>query len=409
MGRPSSENLPRIIHEAKTLGYTRVGVTTNGTVLSKSGFVMRLVDAGLDFIEVSVHGHTPELANAISQSNITFDRQAKALGEIEQAGDLLTIVNVVVCEENKDHLLDVAKYLCTDYPSINLRFKFKFVSLQGSAVDAAEERAALDYRDVDFLPVAAYLQAEGRPFWFYNVPLYHLGDFSGHSHELATLSVDETYFDLDHRGDEGYYDSGYQLGGHVWPERSCGSCTLLLVCPGMEESHRRANSDAALETQAIDPLPAMRFALRDRGLDANAAEARLAALKKEPRPAQFKMPRIEGALRLRHDEEKEALDLVVENRKEGARAFHFTPRFGLSYRQRHADGEQAPPRLIELLEHAREALEAADAAGDDLSAAQTKVLEQLPAGWSLADVSRVAVPPSSATGRPRGLRLPVLG
>src|SRR5262249_2560133 len=100
------KDLAPILRHARATGFTRVGVTTNGTVLSKPGFIRELRDAGLDFIELSVHGHTAELSNLIAGTGFTHDRQSMALDEIRAAG-LLTILNVVVCRPNKDHLVEI--------------------------------------------------------------------------------------------------------------------------------------------------------------------------------------------------------------------------------------------------------------------------------------------------------------
>jgi hypothetical protein len=325
------KDLGRILEHARTVGFTRVGVTTNGTVLSKKGFIQELVARGLAFIELSIHGHTPELANAIGGTHFTFERQAEAMAELDEIGTLTTIVNVVVCRENKDHLLDIARYVCEKYPRIPARFKLKFVSLQGLA--ATRPGGALGYSEVDFLRVGDYLEERGAPFWFYNVPLCRLGRHARRSHELATMSVDEQYFDFNHQGAAEYYDSGHQLEGRVWPEAPCSPCSLRPVCPGIEETLRRALGEGSLATRDADPLDLMRFALEDRGADPAAAEGRLIALRGEPRPTRFIRPRAEGALRFGHVSEPEPLDLLIEEQTSPPRrAFAQTARFTLSYR-----------------------------------------------------------------------------
>src|SRR5262249_3979548 len=155
---------------ARACGFSRVGVTTNGTVLAKPGFLRELRENGLDFIEFSIHGHTPELSNAIAGTGYTHERQSLALAEIRDLR-LPTILNVVVCRPNKDHLVDIARYVCERYPGLPVRFKFKFVSLQGLAARADD---VLRYQEVDSIPVGDYLAERGVPFWYYNFPLCQL-------------------------------------------------------------------------------------------------------------------------------------------------------------------------------------------------------------------------------------------
>ena len=327
------KDLSRILGEAKKVGFTRLGVTTNGTVLSKPGFVKDLVEAGLDFIEFSVHGHTPELANSIGGTSFTFERQAEALAEIDSLGDVHTIVNVVICRENKGELVSIARYLRERFPRIPVRFKFKFVSMTGLALERASGQAVLRHDEVDFLSVGDYLTAESVPFWYYNVPLCYLGRHAAHSHELGTLAGDETYFDFDHRGKSEYYDSTEQLEGRVYPAESCADCRVAALCPGIEESYRLSAGADGLASRDDDPLELLAAALPDRAADASTAEARLRVLERRPRPSRFLRVRPEGALRFRSDAAPEPFDVQVEAKREGTPSFASTKSFAVSYRR----------------------------------------------------------------------------
>ena len=398
------KDLPRIVSQAKELGFTRVGVTTNGTVLAKAGFIASLRKAGLDFVELSIHGHTEALANAISRSNITYERQARAMRELEQEG-LHTIVNVVVCRENHQHLVDVARYVLDTYPALRVRFKLKFVSLQGwalSGADAGTERP-LGYDEVDFVAAGDFLARRNADFWVYNVPLCRLGAHARRAHELSTISVDENYFDMDHRSSDDYYDSGNQLEGRVWPTASCGPCTLRPVCPGLEEQHRLACGAGALATRSDDPEPLVRFALADRGADPDEAPARLAALARAPRPPVFVRNRPDGAIRFVHPDEALPFDLLLEPMREGKNAFHVAGPFALSYRLRSDDERQPSRQMMTLLLAARAAVDAAASAGVTLEEASDRVRRAAPAPWVAQ--ARLAV---SAEPRRKKWQLPVL-
>jgi MoaA/NifB/PqqE/SkfB family radical SAM enzyme len=392
------KDLGRLLAHARDVGFTRVGVTTNGSVLSKKGFLRGLVDSGLAFIELSIHGHTPELSEAISGASFTFERQAAAMAEIDELG-LTTIVNVVVCRENARHLVDIVRYVCESFPKIPARFKLKFVSLQGLA---AEQGEALRYGEVDFAAVAEYLATQGKKAWFYNVPLCLLGVHAHLSAELGTLAIDEQYFDFEHRGEAEYYESGHQLEGRVWPAGPCGGCSLRPVCPGIEESHRRVNGEGALATRTDDPLPLLEQALVDRGGDPSHAASRLEALRREPRPARFIRGRADGAIRFLHPAEPEPLDLTVEERASPPKpSFVATARFALSYRAWAGEDAAGRPGVAALLSSAAKELATADARGDSLLAARAAVARALAAGWTSER------PPSKAETPPvrRGLPL----
>jgi pyruvate-formate lyase-activating enzyme len=378
------KDLPRILGQAKKVGFSRIGVTTNGTVLSKKGFVQNLLDNGLDFIEFSVHGHTPELANAIAQTNYSFERQAEALDEVNEIGGPPVIVNVVVCRENKDHLLPIAEYICRKLSNVPLRIKFKFVSMTGLAGDRSERGDEIRYEDVDVIPVGDFLEARGVQFWFHNFPLCRLGRHASHAHEIGVMAVDESYFDFDHRGHDGYYDSGFQLEGHVWPGESCASCNLKVVCPGIEESYRRASGSGGLAVQTADPLPLIEGALRYRSVDPAQAPARLELLRRQPRPAKAVIHRTDkGFLRFHHDQEPNNLDISIADASPDKRAFIKSPRFALSYEPWPGDdGMLRRPNVLALMEAAGHAMEAADARGLSLEETIAAVSGAAAPGWS---------------------------
>jgi organic radical activating enzyme len=401
------KDLPRILVHAKAAGFTRVGVTTNGTVLSKKGFIKDLVDSGLDFIEFSVHGHTPELTTQIVRTGVSYERQASALDEINELGGPFTIVNVVVCQENKNHLVDIARYVCDKLPRVRKRFKFKFVQMMGLAAKNAEDGESLRFEDVDPTAVGDYLESRGVPFWLHTFPLCRLGRHKAHSHELGVMGSNETYFDYDHRGGVGYYDSGHQLEGHVWPEASCAPCSLRAICPGLEASYHRMLGDTALVTQHDDPLAILAAAITDRGGDPATAVERLAALQREPRPSIAIIHRPEQNLvRFRHRDEPQPLELMLAERVANERAYYETARFALSYRPWDGVEEQARrPHVAAIMEAACAALEAADAAGLTVEEAVAAVSQSQVDGWTLEE-SQVATRPASGSNPSTPLKAP---
>jgi organic radical activating enzyme len=377
------KDLPQILRHARSVGMRRLGVTTNGTVLSKPGFVGELAEAGLDCVEISIHAHTPELAEAISRNKVTFPRQAKAMAEIDASQRLYTIVNVVVCHENAGNLIDVAGYVLDSMPNSRVRFKFKFVSLQGWAADrAGPERVALSYAEVPFIELGDFLEARGASFWFYNVPLCRLGRHAKHSHELSTLAADETYFDRDHRGDGTYYNSDYQLEGRVWPAASCRNCTLSALCPGIEETYRLANGETELTRSSSDPLPLVEFALADRELDPAQAAESLARIDRRPRPSVFIRPRPDGAVRFLHAAYEVPFDLILSTRREDQRYFFATAHFALSYRSSYDLGQH--PEIERLLTRATEVLRAAEVRCATLDAVRRDLVAMTDPSWKLA-------------------------
>lgn len=388
------KDLPQILTHARAQGFTRVGVTTNGTVLGTPGFLHRMVDAGLDFIEFSLHGHTEDLANRIAGTDFTFRRQARALAEIDKIGSLPVIFNVVICHENVNHVTDIARYVLSEFPHIPARFKFKFVSQMGRGGEQVSDRM-LRYAAVDAVAVGDYAESRGAAFWFDNFPLCRLGRHAGHSLQLATLACDERYFDYDHRDGKGYLDTHFQQSGRCWPT-PCTNCSLRPICCGLENAYDLRQGSGELSPRSDDPLPLLAFALSDLGHDPDTAAERLEALRKEPRPLTCSTGGItaatndatasagvdEEAVRV-HLERDFAVELQVEPSRPGRPAYARIGNLALSYRSG-TDAVYERPGVHELLTAVAEALEPDTAQASVEAAAAAIVAVAAAMGWKVA-------------------------
>lgn len=394
-----------ILAETRRLGFQRIGVTTNGTVLSTPGFLRRLMDRGLDFIELSLHGHTEALANQIGGTDFTFRRQARALAELNEIGSLLTIVNVVICPENKDHVVDIARYLTTDFPRIPARFKLKFVGLMGLA-ESARARPALRYGAVDALASGDFLAARGVPVAFNNFPLCRLGRHAARSLELADLATDEQYFDYDHRGGSRYVDTRYHLDGRCWPE-PCLDCSLRPICCGIENAYRLRHGHGELRARDDDPLAILADALAAHGRDRAGAAPILTALAREPRPLSVTNEAGGAAaiVRLRRGGGS-PVELQVEPSRPDLRAYATAGALSLSYR---GDGDAVfrQPGVPDLLRLAQAAL---GSVGDVAGAAAAIAAAAGAAGWEVLQTAGPSAPrhPAPAAAADGGRARPSL-
>jgi MoaA/NifB/PqqE/SkfB family radical SAM enzyme len=388
------KDLPELLAETKRLGFTRVGVTTNGTALSAPGFLDRMIDAGLDFVEISVHADDAALAERISGKSFTFERQERALAELaERRAHLGVIVNVVVCAENAPRLTAVVSGLLARHPGLAPRVKLKFVSVIG----AAGERETLRYDDADLAGALAALAASGADRWTYNVPLCQIptGEAAG-SHEAQALVLDWRYHDYDHRARDGYYDSGFQLEGNVWPLEPCARCTLAPICPGLEETYRARVGAGELQARADDPEPIVRAILDGAGRDPDEAPGVLERLRARPRPGRFVPPLApkpgEAAVAFAHPEWPDPLAFEVAAADEKRPAYVRAGRLQLSFRRAARDPGRDPAGQA-LLAALEAALRDAAAAGLPPAEAAERIARACPAPWSCARIVRGPIPP----------------
>ena len=85
---------------AKSIGYERVQTVTNGLQLADKGFYERSLIAGLGEITYSLHGHTPELHDHLTQTPGAFKKIMKAIIRSTRDRRLITNVDVVINKQN---------------------------------------------------------------------------------------------------------------------------------------------------------------------------------------------------------------------------------------------------------------------------------------------------------------------
>lgn len=93
----------------RAAGYRWVQVVTNGRMFAYEKFARQAQAAGLDEATVSVHGHTPELHDALAGAAGAFAQAIRGLRNLQALG-LVVSVDVVVCRPNAEALPDILRF-----------------------------------------------------------------------------------------------------------------------------------------------------------------------------------------------------------------------------------------------------------------------------------------------------------
>jgi MoaA/NifB/PqqE/SkfB family radical SAM enzyme len=143
---------PEFVRYAKERGYDRVQTVTNGHRLADRTFYDACLAAGLGEITFSLHGHTPELHDRLTQTPGAFKRLVK--GMVRAVRDRRLIVNVdVVINKQNVAVLDKIVELC--------------ISLGVTEFDLLHvipQAAAFDHRDELFYDVRDHYEVLQRVF-----------------------------------------------------------------------------------------------------------------------------------------------------------------------------------------------------------------------------------------------------
>ena len=273
---------PEFIRYAKEIGYDRVQTVTNGTRLADAAFYRQCRDAGLGEITYSLHGHTAELHDYLTQTPGAFHKLLKSM--IRAIRDPKgPIVNIDVCINKQnvavlDRIIEVAIQAgCTEFDLLH-------VIPQANAYDN-RELMFYDVKDhMDTLHKVFRLNRHPRfVVWTNRFPVSYLEgmeDLIQDPHKMLD-EVNGRRFMV-----RNYLDTGRRLDCRE-PER-CVHCFIEPFCTTMDrtlEDHREGRVEVwdVGSAKALEDLPldgqtgAMPYGVSRVGIEVDDMEA-LAAL-----------------------------------------------------------------------------------------------------------------------------------
>lgn len=84
-GEPSlRKDIFNLVSYAKDLGYTTIAITTNGRMFYYADFCERIVEAGLNHVVFSLHGHTAELHDRLTRTRGSYEQVTKGMKNIRK-------------------------------------------------------------------------------------------------------------------------------------------------------------------------------------------------------------------------------------------------------------------------------------------------------------------------------------
>lgn len=114
-GEPTlNRHLPDAVAAAQDLGFTLIGLITNGRRLADRAYAEALLDAGLNEVTVSAHGPRAEVHDAITGRRGSFDQTRRALQnlqELRRSRSFTFHVNCTLVQRNLPHLPEMVAYV----------------------------------------------------------------------------------------------------------------------------------------------------------------------------------------------------------------------------------------------------------------------------------------------------------
>ena len=98
-GEPTlRKDLLTLISFAKQLRFDVIRIETNGFLLAYPEYCRQLVETGLDFVKISIHGHKPEIHDFLTQVPGSFNNALKAIENLQKLKvriEINTVINKV--------------------------------------------------------------------------------------------------------------------------------------------------------------------------------------------------------------------------------------------------------------------------------------------------------------------------
>jgi len=150
-GEPTiRKDIFELIKFAKKLGYQTIGMTTNGRMLYYRDFAEKIMKAGLNHVIFSLHGHTSELHDYLTQSPGAFEQATGGMINVKAIKpETYVCTNTVIVRPNYRYLPQIAEN--------NIKLganacEFIFIHPRGNAYKNFEEIVPTIKEVIDYFP-----------------------------------------------------------------------------------------------------------------------------------------------------------------------------------------------------------------------------------------------------------------
>ncbi len=261
-GEPTlRKDLPEMLALSRKLGFEYRRVQTNGVKLAEPGFVESLQAAGANYFRVSLHGHTPEVHDALVKVPGALAKAADGLARLKERGIgvglnfVLTAANHSVLPEFCAAFLDQGlRDFVVIYPLYEGDLVHHESAMRVSMADAAasvrraigefDRRGAPRPRLLNFTPCAAPELSDQMLAWS--------------AHSLLVVDAEHRPIDLYMAS----HDDRLQPSG-------CAACSLASECLGFKRSYLARFPDggglAPVKTAGVPPRSGTRILRRGGG------------------------------------------------------------------------------------------------------------------------------------------------
>lgn len=230
-GEPSID--PRIVdfvRYARDLGFTYQSMNTNGIKFKQKQFCEEILAAGLNSVDISIHGHTDELHDALVVKK-------GALAAIREACDNLRALSgnyrfhlsatVVIARDNHRYLRDICEFL----DGLGVTHKRLKYAYEGNLSREMLIEQVSPYEEVvpSVQSALDYLATQRWGFFVTHIPLCLLGDHAAFSQDFERRHARMVFDSEDLEGDPAHY---FRKDAD-----DCARCVVSDLCARLDQGY----------------------------------------------------------------------------------------------------------------------------------------------------------------------------
>lgn len=240
-----------IIRYARDKGFTYQSMNTNGIKFKKEAYCRDIIDAGLNSIDFSIHGHTDEIHDGLVARKGALAAIRKGCGflrDLKKEYRFHLSATVVVTRENHKNLIDVCRLL-TELGMDNKRIKYAY---EGNLRHEAIINHVMPYQEVvpSVKEAIDYLVTTHRGFHITHIPLCLMGEYAAFSRDFERRNTLMVFKKEAEVGDEAHH--------FRQDADECTRCVLSNLCTRLDGAyegyHGRPGLVAFTSEEAVDEL-----------------------------------------------------------------------------------------------------------------------------------------------------------
>ncbi len=214
---------PRLAHYVRMVRENSrypVSLQTNAIRLADAALTDALADAGLGWVQVSLHGSTAELSDAMTEAPGTFDKQVLGIDNLHRHADIGLTINFVITRRNHADLVPFVRMCAARWPRA-----FVNISFVGASSDVVPRDTEMVPRYTEVLPHLSAALAEGTRLGI------RMGGFESMCGIPLCLVPDDARPTL-----LAEIPEGYDQGEFLHPS-ACEGCSLRRKCWGVRRGY----------------------------------------------------------------------------------------------------------------------------------------------------------------------------